>query len=190
MRTRVLIAAAAASLVLLTACGSDSKSSAASTTGGADTSAPSTGGTETTTASTGSTGASTATTGTVNPEFADYCAQITDYKDNASAFDSVFSSNTPDPAKTEEAFTSMKDKLQSLADNAPDAIKADVGAVNEATGKVIDIFAKYEWDVIKLSGSGDDATKFQEILKDTAVNDASARLDTWGQENCGFAPGE
>jgi hypothetical protein len=185
MRTRVIIAAAAASLVLFTACGSDSKSSTESTTGGTETTTASTGGTDTTAGS----DTTTAGTGTVNPEFADYCAQITDYKDNASAFDSVFSSNTPDPAKTEEAFTSMKAKLQSLADNAPDAIKPDVAAVNEATGKVIEIFAKYEWDVIKLSSAGDDATKFQEILNDQTVNDASARLDTWGQENCGFAPG-
>ena len=173
MRTRVIIAAAAASLVLLTACGSDSKSSTASTTA-------STGGTDTTTAG----------TGTVNPEFAAYCAQITDYKDNAKAFDSVFASDTPDPAKTEEAFTTMKDRLESLAANAPDDIKADVATVNEATGSVIEIFAKYEWDVIKLAASTEDATKFQTLLSDQKVNDASARLDTWGQENCGFAEGE
>jgi hypothetical protein len=186
MRTRALIAAAAASLVLLTACGSDSSSKGSDTTAAPDTTAAS----DTTTASTGGSDTTTAGTGSVNPEFADYCAQITDYKDNANAFDSVFSSNTPDPAKTEEAFTSMKDKLQALTDNAPDAIKDDVGAVNEATGKIIEIFDKYEWDVIKLSAAGDDATKFQEILSDQTVNDASARLDTWGQENCGFAPGE
>ncbi len=183
MRTRALIAAAAASLVLLAACGSDSTSKPADTTTASTTAG--TGGSDTTTADT-----STAGTGSVNPEFADYCAQITDYKDNANAFDSVFSSNTPDPAKTEEAFTSMKEKLQALADNAPDAIKADVATVNEATAQIIAIFDKYEWDVIKLSNAGDDATKFQNLLNDQAVNDASTRLDTWGQENCGFAPGE
>ncbi len=175
MRTRALFAAAAAALTLLAACGSDSKSDGATgTTAGSDT----TGGSDTTTGATGS----------VNPEFADYCAKITAYKDNADSFDSVFTSDTPDPAATEEAFTSMKTLLQDLADDAPADIAADVAAVNDATAQIIAIFDKYEWDVIALSNAGDDATKFQEVLNDTTVNDASTRLDTWGQENCGFAP--
>ena len=176
MRTRALFAAAAAALTLLAACGSDSKSDGATgTTAGSETTV---GGSDTTTGATGS----------VNPEFADYCQKISDYKANANKFDEVFTSNTPDPAKTEEAFTSMKSLLQDLADNAPSDIAADVSTVNDATAKIIEIFDKYEWDVIKLSAAGDDATKFQEVLNDTAVNDASTRLDTWGQENCGFAP--
>lgn len=170
MRTRALLAAAAATLTLLAACGSDSKSdSAADTTAGSE----STGG---------------GSNGSVNPEFAEYCKKITAYRDNADNFDDVFTSETPDPTKTEEAFTSMKTMLQSLADDAPEAIAADVATVNEATGKIIAIFDKYEWDVITLSTAGDDATKFQEVLNDTAVNDASTRLDAWGEENCGFAP--
>lgn len=176
MRTRVLLAASAAALTLLAACGSDSKSdSAADTTAAAETTAA---GSDSTTAGTGA----------VNPEFADYCAKITAYRDNADSFDDVFTSETPDPAKTEEAFTSMKTLLQDLTDNAPDDIAADVATVNDATGEIIAIFAKYEWDVIALSNAGDDATKFQEVLNDSAVNDASTRLDTWGQENCGFPP--
>ena len=176
MRTRALFAAAAAALTLLAACGSDSKSGAAGTTAGTETTG--TGGSDTTTGATGS----------VNPEFADYCQKISDYKANANKFDEVFTSNTPDPAKTEEAFTSMKTLLQGLVDDAPADIAADVSTVNDATGQIIAIFDKYEWDVIKLSAAGDDATKFQEVLNDPKVNEASTRLDTWGQENCGFAP--
>ncbi len=178
MRTRALIAAAAAALTLLAACGSDSKSGTAGTTASTETTGTGTGGSDTTTGATGS----------VNPEFADYCQKINDYKANANKFDEVFTSNTPDPAKTEEAFTSMKTLLQGLVDDAPADIAADVSTVNDATGQIIEIFTKYEWDVIKLSNASDDAAKFQEVLNDTKVNDASTRLDTWGQQNCGFAP--
>jgi predicted outer membrane protein len=184
MRTRPLFVAAVAAASLLAACGSDSSTSKPTdtTTAGATDTTAAAGGTDTTAA---------APSGSVSndPAVVAYCKQIQAYKDKANSFNDVFNADTPDPKATEAAFTTMQSMLEDLANGAPSDIKADVDTVNGATKQLIAIFAKYEWDVTKLAASATDAAQLQTLMSDSAVSAASANLDTWGQQQCGFAPG-
>jgi|GEM_PF-3017499 len=176
MRTRTLFAAASlAALTLLAACGDDSSSDSA----GADTTAAAV---ETTAGDTDSTEAAG---GTGN--FTEYCGLIQKYMDESDSMDEVFNAEQPDPAKMEEAFTTMQAQLQDLADQAPEEIADDVNKVNDATGEMIALFDSFDYDVTKLATDPEAIAKFQELTANTDFNDAASRLDAWGVEQCGFS---
>jgi hypothetical protein len=118
----------------------------------------------------------------------DYCQKIKDYKSEASKFDSVFTSNTPDPAKTKIAFDTMSSMLKDLSATAPTEIKADTAKVVDATDKIIALLAKNGYDMQKVSANAADVKELQTVMADTSVSDASKRLDTYGQSKCGIAP--
>lgn len=180
MRKHALTLALAATVTLLAACSSDDKGATDTTT--ASTAAPeTTSGSETTTDAT--------TSGSVNPEFADYCAQIQNYKDETDAMDSIFnSSDLPSVDDMKAAFGKVQQMLQDLEDNAPAEIKADVATVNAATLDLINFFVENDYDFTKIATDTSLATEFQGIIENSDASDAGDRLDQWGQENCGIDP--
>ena len=189
MRKHALTLAVAATVTLLAACGSDSKGAADTTTAStaAETTAP-----ETTTAD-GTVAPETTTDGTtagsVNPEFADYCAQIQSYKDETNAMDSLFGgSDLPSVDDMKAAFGKVQQMLQDLEDKAPAEIKADVATVNAATTDLINFFIENDYDFTKIATDTSLATEFQGIIDNSDASDAGDRLDQWGQENCGIDP--
>lgn len=188
MRTRTFTLAALAAISLLAACGSDDEGAADTTTTStaAETTAPDTTAAETTTPET-TTEATTA--GSVNPEFAEYCAQIQDYKDQTNAMDSIFnSSDIPAVDQVKTAMETVDQMMQSLEDNAPAEIKADVATVNAATSELIDFFAANDYDLSKIATDQDLIAQFQDIVDNTDASDAGDNLDTWALENCGIEP--
>lgn len=185
MRTRAFTLAALAALSLLAACGSDSKGAADTTTASTAAESPDTTAADTTPETT--TGDTTA--GSVNPEFADYCAQIVSYQEETDAMDSIFGgTDLPSTEDMKAAFEQVKGMLQSLEDNAPDEIKADVATVNAATGDMLSFFEANDYDITKIATDTSLAAQFQEIVDNADASDAGERLDQWGLENCGIDP--
>jgi ABC-type oligopeptide transport system substrate-binding subunit len=117
-----------------------------------------------------------------------YCQMIKDYKAEASKFDSVFSSNNPDPAKTKVAFDTMSGMLKDLSAKAPAEIKAETVKVVDATDKIIALLAKNGYDMTKVSANAADVKELQTVMSDTSVSAASAKLDTYGKDKCGIVP--
>jgi hypothetical protein len=113
-----------------------------------------------------------------------YCARIAAYKAKSDELDSVFS-GTPDPAKVEEAFTTMQTMVSDLKDGAPTEIKADVAAMSTAIDSVVEIFSKYNWDFTALASAPEFAT-LQQTLSGADMQGASDRLKAYSEGTCGI----
>lgn len=119
---------------------------------------------------------------------ADYCARIAAYRAEADGLDAVFASDTPDPAATEDAFTSMQTMVNDLQDGAPSEIADDVDTMAGAIDNVVTIFSKYDWDFTKLAAAPE-FVQLQEDLSGPEMEAASTRLTEYSQSTCGIGSG-
>jgi len=114
----------------------------------------------------------------------DYCAKIATYVAKSEELDSVFT-GTPDPAKIEDAFTTMQAMVSDLKSDAPAEIKADVTTMSSAIDSVVEIFSQYDWDLIALASAPEFATLQQE-LQGADMTASSDRLQAFSQDTCGI----
>jgi outer membrane murein-binding lipoprotein Lpp len=113
-----------------------------------------------------------------------YCARIAAYLAKSDELDGAFT-GTPDPAKVEQAFTTMQSMVHDLNDGAPDTIKGDVATMTTAIDSVVEIFGKYDWNFTVLASSPEFA-QLQEDLGGADMQGASDRLNTYSEETCGI----
>lgn len=114
-----------------------------------------------------------------------YCERIKAYKAKADELDSVFDTATPDPAKIEEAFTTMQSMLHDLNKDVPAEIKADVAAQIAGVDGVVEIFSKYDWDLTALAA----APEFAQLQEDLSGDDMQAsgdHLREYSEKTCGI----
>ena len=114
----------------------------------------------------------------------DYCAKIATYVAKSDELDSVFT-GTPDPAKIEDAFTTMQAMVTDLKSDAPAEIKADVTTMSTAIDSVVKIFSQYDWDLVALASAPEFAT-LQQDLQGADMTAASDRLQAFSQDTCGI----
>ncbi|HAN35296.1 MAG: hypothetical protein KAY11_11225 [Ilumatobacteraceae bacterium] len=115
----------------------------------------------------------------------DYCARIAAYKAKSDELDVVFS-DTPDPAKVEDAFVTMQTMISDMKNGAPAEIKADVITMSAAIDNVVAIFSKYDWDFTALAAAPDFA-ELQDQLAGADMQAASDRLEAYSTSVCGIA---
>ena len=115
-----------------------------------------------------------------------YCAKIVAYREKSDELDAVFT-GTPDPAKIEEAFTTMQSMVNDLRSDAPAEIKKEVRTMSTAIDSVVEIFAQYDWDLIALA-SAPEFAKLQETLAGADMAAASDRLKAYSTDTCGLPP--
>ena len=94
-------------------------------------------------------------------------------------------SDTPDPAKVEDAFVTMQTMISDMKNGAPAEIKADVITMSAAIDNVVAIFSKYDWDFIALA-SAPEFAELQEQLSGPEMQAASDRLQTYSEAKCGI----
>jgi len=134
----------------------------ASTLAPGTTGVPHTSGSTTHTSSKGSSSATTVVPKPSDPRYADFCGAFAVFLNEISAL--------PLGADSMEQYIKIvSEKLQPLADAAPDAIKADMEAVATA---------------YKNATPGDLAT----LESDPALKSATDRINAWMVTNCGFSP--
>ncbi len=111
--------------------------------------------------------------------FCDSAAALTEVEDPFSDASGVSS-----PEEIEAAFEPFTTNLQAMADNAPDAISADMNLVNDQFSTMTDLMAEYDWDIFALSEDPAAVDAFEAMdSEDTTV--AADNVDTYVSENCG-----
>jgi hypothetical protein len=165
----------------LAACGDDSGSATATTSGSSGSEAPA--------ASSGApdTGSGSAGT-TAAPNFSGsgsdkFCAQAKGFDETLGATDFGQSS---DPAQVKESFTKAQDALKQLEASAPDEIKADVTTVSEAFTSLIAVFESANYDFTKLAQDPEALAKL-ESFGGQEVQDASTRIEAYFSQVCGIS---
>ncbi len=202
MNVRRMVAITAMS-ALAVGCGSSAETTKASST---SVTAPITtlaGTSPTTTAASASSTAVAATTSvpdssestTTEPNFSgagseNFCKFLKKL-DDSKALDSAFDdSATPETLKT--GFETAKSAIADMAKLAPGEIKGDVTTLSAGFTQLSDVFAKYGYDSTKLAAAAaSDPTLLDTITKlteDAKYNDASDRLNAYGEKVCGLPP--
>ncbi|MDO8363805.1 MAG: hypothetical protein Q7V88_12970 [Actinomycetota bacterium] len=197
-RSTTLLLGALAATSLLAACSDDATPAATPTTSAAgdttddvasdttDDAASDTteAGSDTTEAGSNTTegGSETTEGGSNDPSVEAFCDMVRDYLDVGDSLDSVFDADTPDPVAIEDAFRTMSDMTDELADAAPAEVKADAETVAEGFHQIIDVMASYDWDLVAIASSDE----FFALTSDEEISAASDRLDQWSADTCGI----
>ncbi len=106
-----------------------------------------------------------------------------DFCDTAKRFDEEFDdafTNATTPADTERVFNAARDALDTLEDEAPGEIKADVQTLSRAFGQLIDALDDVGYDVTKLT------PEQQQLISNPDIQAASERLERYGERVCGI----
>jgi hypothetical protein len=165
----------------LAACGDDSGSATATTSGSSGSQAPaaSSGAADTSSGSAGTTAAPNFS-GSGSQEF---CAQ-------AQGFDQTLGSSdfgqSSDPAQLKDNFAKAQDALKTLEKSAPDEIKADVKTVSDAFTSLIAVFESANYDFTKLAQDPEALAKL-EGFDSQEVQDASTRIEAYFSQVCGIS---
>ena len=120
---------------------------------------------------------------------ADYCKLILTYQEEGDAFDTLFGGDEMDPAAMKAGFEKMGGMIDDLSAKAPAEIEADVALVAKATNALIDLLEKYDYDFMAMVADEEASAELESLMGGADVGEASARLDEWGQTNCGIEPG-
>ena len=95
-------------------------------------------------------------------------------------------SQQADPNSAEGLKTAYEQAAQATAGLlavAPDELKADLTAMNDATQKLLEALRKVDFDISKLPPED------QAILQDTKLQEAGARVGAYLQDDCGIDSG-
>lgn len=173
-RTKILLAAASITVLTLSACGSTSKSGAATSSTVADTAAP----VDTTPLGTDTVPADTTPITVV----ASGVHKDEPFCKSATAFNNV-DSPFNDAAATSDDFKKffsdvVTPGIADLRSTAPAALKADVETVVNGYEQLGKVFESNNWDLAKTSADPD----LQTLLNSQAFSDAGSNLDDY----CGF----
>lgn len=120
---------------------------------------------------------------------ADYCELILTYQEEGDAFDNLFGGDEMDPAAVKAGFEKMGGMIDDLSAKAPAEVKADVELVAKATNTLIDLLEKYDYDFMAMVADEEASAALEAVMGGADVGEASARLDAWGETNCGIEPG-
>jgi hypothetical protein len=166
----------------LAACGDDS-GSATATTSGSSGSAPaaSSGGADT---SSGSGSADTTAPNFSGSGSKEFCAQAKGFQDTFGSNDAFGQSS--DPAQLKDDFSKAEDALKQLESSAPDEIKADVKTVSESLSSLIAVFESANYDFTKLAQDPAALAKL-ESFDSQEVQDASTRIEAYFSQVCGIS---
>jgi len=171
-------------VVALAACGDDSGSATATTSGSSGSQAPAaSSGAADTSSGSGSAGTTAA------PNFSgsggeEFCAQAKGFEDTFGSSDS-FGQST-DPAQLKDDFSKAEDALKQLESSAPDEIKADVKTVSESLSSLISVFESVNYDFTKLAQDPAALAKL-ESFDSQEVQDASTRIEAYFSQVCGIS---
>jgi hypothetical protein len=167
----------------LAACGDDSGSATATTSGSSGSAPAASSGGAGTSSGSGSAGTTAAPnfSGSGSKEF---CAQ-------AKGFQDTFGQNadfgqSSDPAQLKDDFSKAEDALKQLESSAPDEIKADVKTVSESLSSLISVFESANYDFTKLAQDPAALAKL-ESFDSQEVQDASTRIEAYFSQVCGIS---
>jgi hypothetical protein len=165
----------------LAACGDDSGSATATTSGSSGSQAPA--------ASSGAGDTSSGSADTTAPNFSgsgskEFCAQAKGFQDTFGSSD-AFGQST-DPAQLKDDFSKAEDALKQLESSAPDEIKADVKTVSESLSSLIAVFESANYDFTKLAQDPAALAKL-ESFDSQEVQDASTRIEAYFSQVCGIS---
>lgn len=168
-------------VLTLAACGDDSGSATATTSGSSGSQAPAASGGASDTSS-GSAGTTAA------PNFSGsggekFCSQAQGFEQTLGSSDFGQSS---DPAQLKDNFAKAQDALKTLEKSAPDEIKADVKTVSDAFTSLIAVFESANYDVTKLTQDPAALAKL-ESFSGQEVQDASTRIEAYFSQVCGIS---
>jgi hypothetical protein len=174
---RILFIVATLTCLLLAACG-DSKST--TTASGSNDNSSS----GATTASGDSSGDGTTVTfkGSGSGGFCDYAKDI----ESSKALEDAFGANQ-DPKAIKSGFSKALDIMNTAAGKAPSEIKADMQTVQNGFKKINDLYAKYDYDISKLTAAmAKDPTIASQADSLTSGDFAAAsdRVDQYLQQVC------
>jgi len=166
----------------LAACGDDSGSATATTSGSSGSQAPAaSGGAADTSGGSAGTTAAPNFSGSGSKEF---CAQAKGFQDTFGSSD-AFGQST-DPAQLKDDFSKAEDALKQLESSAPDEIKADVKTVSESLSSLIAVFESANYDFTKLAQDPAALAKL-ESFDSQEVQDASTRIEAYFSQVCGIS---
>jgi hypothetical protein len=115
-----------------------------------------------------------------------YCARIKAYEEKTDSFDALFAGDeAPASDDMKEAFTSAQEMITVLKDKAPAEIKSDVTLMANGIDEFVELFEKYDWDIMAL-GASPDMEKFQSVMDNPEAQAASDRLDEFSETKCGI----
>jgi hypothetical protein len=96
-----------------------------------------------------------------------------------------------DPEAVRAQYEAFRDGLTDLQSAAPDEIADDVAAIRTSLVDLIELLDEYDYDleaIFEASTSDPALAERLESFGDPAIEEATARLDTFGEQDCGITP--
>ena len=119
-------------------------------------------------------------------EAGDYCEALGALKEASEASEPILSSGDDATAEQiEDAFTELEPLFADWRATAPEEIRADVELVSDASQELIDALAAVDYDLLRLS---EDPANEELVarLDGTEFDEATVRIDDYGETNCGI----
>lgn len=127
-----------------------------------------------------SSSSSSGTRNTVSQE--EFCGLLLAFRQSNDTLSTDIDSN--DPATTRIALQRLSSQSKSLSERAPSDIATEVATVSTFVDELNGLFAKYEYDLTKLSADPAAIEQYT-TLNDDDVQNAIDQLRAYGDQDCG-----